>query len=112
MAIKVLTDETRYRLLKLLERNPQMSQRQLAKSLDISLGKLNYCLKGVMEKGWVKVHNFKNSSNKLAYAYVLTPAGIEARAKVAMQFLKLRLREYEELEQEIEELRREVDGAK
>ncbi len=109
MAKNVLTDETRYRLLKLLENNPEMSQRQLAKSLDISLGKLNYCLKGIMEKGWVKAQNFKNSRNKLAYAYVLTPAGIEERAKVAMQFLKIRLREYEELELEIEELRKEVE---
>src|SRR5690554_6289094 len=104
----VLTDEYRYKVLKLLAENPHLSQRELARELGISLGKVNYCIQALIEKGMVKVRNFKNSKNKQAYAYLLTPKGIEDRAKVAARFLNRKLAEYEALQVEIENLRREV----
>lgn len=102
------TDETRYRILRALQENPQLSQRQLAAELGISLGKANYCLRAVIERGWVKVRNFRNSDNKLGYAYFLTPKGAEAKAKVALRFLKYKMDEYEALTEEIETLRQEI----
>ena len=78
-----MSDEIHYRLLKLLEQRPDASQRQLAAALGISLGKTNYCIKAVIERGWVKANNFKNSNNKLAYAYLPTPGGIEAKARAS-----------------------------
>ncbi len=107
----MIDEALRYQILKRLQNDPNISQRDLARSLNISLGKVNYCLKGLMEKGWVKARNFKNSKNKLAYAYILTPSGIEEKAKVTARFLKTRIRQYEELEQEIEELRNEVHAS-
>ena len=104
----MLTDEYRYKVLKLLAENPHLSQRELARELGISLGKVNYCLQALIEKGMVKVGNFKNSQNKYAYAYLLTPKGIEDRAKVTARFLNRKLAEYETLQAEIENLRREV----
>lgn len=107
----MLTDEYRYKVLKLLAENPHMSQRDLARELGISLGKVNYCIQALIEKGMVKVGNFKNSQNKQAYAYLLTPKGIEDRAKVTARFLNRKLAEYEALQTEIENLRREVVAA-
>ena len=103
-----MTEETSYRLIKLIEANPKASQRELAQQMGISLGKVNYCLKGLMEKGIIKAHNFKNSNNKLAYAYLLTPKGIEEKTKITARYLKRRLKEYEDLKQEIEMLQEEV----
>ena len=108
----MLTDEIRYRILRELERNPQLSQRELAGSLGVSVGKTNYCLKALVAKGLVKVENFRRSGNKLAYAYQLTPHGIADKARVTQRFLKLKLREYDELRSEIEELRREAADPK
>ena len=105
---RMFDDETRYRLLKRLEADPDVSQRELARELGISLGKLNYCLRAVIEKGWVKASNFKNSGNKKAYAYYLTPRGMEEKAQVTMRYLKRKLRERDEIREEIERLRREV----
>lgn len=99
----VLTDEVRYRILKLLEANPALSQREVARELGISLGSANYCLQALIRKGWIKVENFKNSRNKAAYMYLLTPRGVEAKAVLAMQFLRIKQREYETLRLEIEE---------
>lgn len=96
-------------LLKTLEGNPSVSQRDLAKHLGISLGKVNFCLNALVEKGWVKVNNFRNSENKLAYAYVLTPRGIEARARMTVHFLRYKMEEYERLKAEIEALRRDAE---
>ncbi len=90
----MLDEALRYQILKQLQDDPNISQRNLAVSLGISLGKINYCLKGLMEAGLIKVHNFKNSKNKLAYAYILTPTGIEEKAIVTMQFLKTRVQQY------------------
>lgn len=102
-------DTTSYGLLKTLEHNPSLSQRDLAKRLGISLGKVNYCLNALVEKGCLKVNNFRNSDNKLAYAYVLTPRGIEERARITVHFLKYKVQEYEQLRAEIEELKREAE---
>jgi len=104
-------EEIHFRVLRLLEARPQLTQRQLAQELGISLGKANYCVKAMLEKGWIKVNNFKNSHNKIAYAYLLTPAGFEKRAKMTVRFLKRKMAEFESLEREIEQLRREVNTA-
>ena len=104
----MLSDEYRYKILKHLEADPEISQRELAKALGISLGRANYCLKALIEKGLVKAKNFKNSSNRSAYAYYLTPTGFEEKARVTVQFLKRKVAEYEALKGEIESLRREA----
>lgn len=106
--MSVLSDENRYKILKLLASNPEMNQRELAKSLDISLGKANYCLKAIIEKGWVKVSNFKKNPNKKVYVYLLTAKGIEEKAKVTIRFLKFKQNEYNSLQVELEELRKEA----
>jgi EPS-associated MarR family transcriptional regulator len=108
----VLTDELRYRLLQLLSANPHLSQRDVARELGISLGRVNYCLKSLMQKGWIKVSNFRNSRNKAAYIYLLTPRGIEAKAGVTVRFLQAKLREYEALCADIERIRAEVENQK
>lgn len=102
-------DSTHYGLLKTLEDNPSLSQRDLAKRLGISLGKVNFCLNALVEKGCLKVNNFRNSENKLAYAYVLTPRGIEEKARMTVLFLRRKVQEYEQLRSEIEELKREAE---
>jgi EPS-associated MarR family transcriptional regulator len=105
--------ETHLRLLRYLEAHPQVSQRELAEHLGVSLGKANYCLKALIEKGLVKARNFSNSQNKRAYLYILTPQGMEAKARIAARFLQRKVDEYEALKSEIELLRREVgdDGS-
>lgn len=104
----MLNDEYRYKILKRLEHEPEVSQRELAKDLGISLGKINYCLKALIERGLVKANNFRNSSNRSAYAYYLTPKGFEEKARVTMTFLKYKLAEYEALKFEIDNLQREA----
>jgi EPS-associated MarR family transcriptional regulator len=106
--VERMTPEVRYKLLILLGPNPGLSQREVARKLGISLGKANYCLKALIDKGWIKAGNFKNSRNKLAYMYLLTPSGIEAKARLASEFLKIKLHEYEMLKEEIEQIRREA----
>jgi EPS-associated MarR family transcriptional regulator len=106
--IAMLTDEMRYKLMRLLEANPGMSQRELARELGISLGKTNYCLQALVRKGLVKATNFKNSHNKAAYMYLLTPRGVESKATLTMKYLQIKMREYETLRVEIEEVRREA----
>jgi EPS-associated MarR family transcriptional regulator len=102
-----INEETRYKMMRLIEANPQMSQRDVAKALRMSLGKVNYCLQALISKGSVKATNFKNSHNKAAYMYFLTPRGIEEKASLAVRFLKVKMREYEELRAEIEQARRD-----
>ena len=104
----MLSDEYRYKILKELEINPEISQRDLAKGLGISLGKTNYCIQALIEKGLVKARNFKNSQNKKAYVYYLTPIGLEEKTRVTLQFLKHKLAEYQALKTEIEQLRHEA----
>ncbi len=103
-----MVEDTHLRLLRLLEVRPELSQRDLARELGTSLGKTNYCLNALIEKGWIKVRNFRNSRNKLGYAYLLTPSGIERKAAITVQFLRRKMQEYEVLKREIELLEREV----
>ena len=104
----VLNDENRYKLLKLLHENPEMNQREIASALGLSLGKANFCLRALIEKGWVKVSNFSRSNNKKAYVYLLTLNGMEEKAKVTFRFLESKRQEYEILKQEIQELQEEA----
>jgi EPS-associated MarR family transcriptional regulator len=104
----VLTDEYRYRILKLLETDPHASQRRMADELGISLGRVNYCLQALIQRGLVKVNNFRNSDNKRGYLYLLTPRGLEEKAVVTTRFLRLKLDEYETLKRELEELQQEA----
>lgn len=104
----MLTDETRYRILKALEADPQASQRRIADELGISLGRVNYCLQALVKKGLVKANNFRSSANKRNYLYLLTPRGIEEKSRVTARFLRVKLDEYEILKRELEELRREA----
>ena len=103
-----MTEDTHYHVFKILETNPRISQRELAGELGVSLGKANYCIKAMIDKGLVKATNFKNSDNKRAYFYVLTPKGIEAKAKISVRFLSRKMEEYEALRVEIEELKAEL----
>ncbi|MCF7993485.1 MAG: MarR family EPS-associated transcriptional regulator [Chromatiaceae bacterium] len=103
-----MNDDVHYRLLKLLQEQPDATQRQLAEALGISLGKANYCVRALLERGWIKANNFKNSKNKLAYAYVLTPNGLDAKARITARFLKKKVAEYDALKTEIQELTAEV----
>ena len=105
----MLDETTHYGLLKTLEENPGLSQRDLAKKLGVSLGKINFCLNALVEKGNLKINNFRNSDNKLAYAYLLTPSGVEQKARMTVQFLKYKVQEYERLRAEIAELQREAE---
>lgn len=104
------TDELHYKIYKQLDTNPKLSQRELAESLGVSLGKANYCLRALITKGLVKARNFRKSNNKLAYMYLLTPKGIEEKACLTSRFLKYKLMEYESLKKEIAELQRDCCG--
>jgi EPS-associated MarR family transcriptional regulator len=104
----VLTDEFRYRILKLLEQRPSASQREIARELGISLGRVNFCVQALIEKGLVKVNNFQSSANKRAYLYVLTAKGIQDKARVTVRFLRRKLDEYEALKRQVEELQQEA----
>jgi len=104
----MLSDEYRYKILKSLEANPEISQRELAGELGISLGRVNYCVQALIEKGLVKANNFRNSKSKKGYAYLLTPRGIEDKAKMTVLFLKIKLAEHEALTKEIKGLREEA----
>ena len=104
----MLSDEYRYRILKHLEADPRISQRDLAKVLGISLGRANYCLQALIERGLVKANNFRNAKNRRGYAYYLTPKGMEEKARITLAFLKLKMAEYETLKTEIESLKKEA----
>jgi EPS-associated MarR family transcriptional regulator len=103
-----LQEDTTFRLLRLLSEQPDLNQRQLAQHLGISLGAVHYCLKALVAKGHIKSQNFAANPNKLHYAYLLTPAGLRAKAELTGSFLSRKLREYEALRQEIESLRQEM----
>ena len=105
-----LTPEVRYRLLKFIDDNPHASQRDVARALGVSLGKANYCLKALVEKGLVKIGNFRRSRNKAGYAYLLTRKGLEERARVTRIFLQIKVREYDALVEQIRDLKGEVEG--
>jgi EPS-associated MarR family transcriptional regulator len=101
-------EDTNFRVMRILQENPDLTQRELAEKLDISVGGLNYCLKALMEKGLVKMKNFANSKNKFGYVYVLTPTGMAEKAAVTHQFLQRKMDEYDALKAEIEALKSEV----
>jgi EPS-associated MarR family transcriptional regulator len=100
--------ELEYRALKLLEHQPVMTQRQIAKKLNVSLGKTHYLLKSLIDVGWVKLGNFQRSDNKLSYAYFLTPNGIREKAVITAEFLTRKQREYSDLQLEIQQLKEEI----
>ena len=107
--LKAMTNqEIEYKALKLLDANPELSQRQLSSALGVSLGKAHYVLKSLIAVGWVKLNNFRDSKNKMAYAYVLTPVGIVEKTAITVRFLARKQREYAALEAEIQALRGEV----
>jgi EPS-associated MarR family transcriptional regulator len=104
----LLTDEYRSKILRLLDERPEISQRKLARELGVSLGRVNFCLQALMERGLVKANNFKNSSNKTAYMYLLTRKGIAEKTQATARFLERKTAEYEALRREIEMLQREI----
>lgn len=103
-----LQEDRYFRVMRILQENPDLTQRELAEKMGISVGGLNYCLKALMEKGSVKMKNFANSKNKFDYVYVLTPAGMAEKAAITYRFLQRKMDEYEALKAEIAVLRSEV----
>ena len=99
--------DIRLDLLRKLESNPKYTQRDLSKEMEVSLGKINYCMKKLIEKGWLKAKNFQQSENKKAYAYFLTSKGMDQKSKLTIVFLKRKMEEYELLKGEIEQLKKE-----
>jgi len=106
--IRVSREQNQYQILKSLEQDSNFTQRQLSNNLGVSLGKINYCLKSLIEKGFIKVDNFRNNKNKTQYSYLLTPKGIEEKAKLTLDFIRIKTQEYDTLKQEIESLKKEV----
>ena len=100
--------ELEYRVLKLLEKKPDLTQRQLSEALGVSLGKTNYLLKSLIDIGWIKLDNFQKSNNKWGYVYLLTPTGLVQKAAIAVRFLKRKQQEYINLHAEIAQLQREI----
>lgn len=103
-----LTEETHYRILKLLQEQPEITQRQLARELGVSLGKANYCLQALVEKGLIKASNFKRNPQKSRYTYLLTPQGFEEKTRVVLSLLKRKAQEYEALKRELRQLSHEA----
>ena len=106
--MKILRDEMYFRVLRALEKSSHLTQRELANETNISLGGINYCLKVLSEKGWIKIRNFQKSANRMSYIYKLTPLGIAEKLTLTQKFLAKKLAEYESLQAEIEALRQEV----
>lgn len=103
-----IKDDVHFRVLRILQQRPEISQRDLAEEVGIALGKVNYVLNALTDKGLVKMRNFRNAENKLRYAYILTPAGLAAKADLTSGFLRRKVAEYEALKAEIESLQGEV----
>lgn len=101
--------EIRYRLLKVLSQDPNLGQRDMAKRMGISLGKVNYCVSELASKGWIKITRFKSAKKKMPYTYMLTPKGVEEKGRLTLRFLKRKLSEYEEIKKQIRELHCEVE---
>ena len=96
-------------LLRKLEANPQYTQRELSKEMGVSLGKINYCMKKLIEKGWIKLSNFSHNPNKVGYIYLLTPKGIKQKTRLTFSFLAIKLEEYEMLKEEISKLKQDAE---
>lgn len=103
-----IQEETHFRIMRILQGNPDLTQRELAKALGMSVGGLNYCLNALIEKGFVKMGNFQKSKNKFKYVYLLTPQGIAEKVALTSRFLKRKMEEYDALKVEIEALKAEV----
>jgi EPS-associated MarR family transcriptional regulator len=106
------SDEVHFQVLQMIQRHPQLSQRELAQHLGVSLGKANYCLNALIEKGFIKAENFRRNDRKLAYLYLITPSGLEEKARATVHFLRRKMGEYEALKSEIAHLQSlvELDG--
>jgi len=102
--------QNQYQILKSLGKNSRSTQRQLSDNLGVSLGKVNYCIKSLIEKGLIKVNNFRNNKNKIQYSYLLTPKGVEEKAKLTLDFIRIKTQEYNALRQEIEDLEKEKNN--
>lgn len=109
---KPLATDVHFRVLRLIEGQPDISQREIAQELGVSLGKVNYCLKALIEKGQIKIRNFTTSDNKLKYTYVLTPHGMARKGALVGKFLQIKVEEFEVLKAEIERLQREIGDVK
>ena len=101
--MKIKNNQDSLDILRKIQKNPEVSQRELAKELGLSLGKLNYCLKALKEKGLIKIENFKKNPNKINYFYILTPKGIQEKTRLTLNFMKRKMDEYEQLKKEISE---------
>ena len=97
-----MNNEDHFKILRGIQKKPNSTQRELAEELGFSLGKLNYCLKALQKKGLVKIENFKKNPKKINYFYVLTPAGITEKTKLTINFMKRKMREYDELKSELD----------
>ena len=102
-------EEIRYRLLKILAEEPQLGQREMAKRMGISLGKVNFCVSELAAKGWIKITRLKSARKKIPYIYMLTPKGLEEKGKLTVRFLKRKVSEYEEIKRQIEEIANEAE---
>ena len=105
-----IQEDTYFRVMRILQGNPDLTQRELAEKLGVSVGGLNYCLNALMDKGWVKMQNFQNSKNKFKYVYLLTPQGIAEKVALTNRFLERKMREYETLKAEIDSLHQDVQS--
>jgi len=106
-----MNSDIHFKLLDILEKNQKLSQRLLSKELGISLGSINYCIRALVEKGQVKVHNFKKNSNKIGYVYLLTPQGISEKISMTKEFLRKRIKEYDQLQKEIRQLKNDISSS-
>jgi EPS-associated MarR family transcriptional regulator len=106
-----IQEDTYFRVMRILQENPDLTQRELAEKLGVSVGGLNYCLNALMDKGWVKMQNFQNSKNKFKYVYLLTPQGIAEKVALTSRFLDRKMQEYETLKAEIDSLHQDVKSA-
>lgn len=107
---KDMSNEYHLKVMQLIAKHPDISQRELAARMGVSVGKVNYCMQALVGKGLVKIQNFRNSKNKKGYAYLLTPEGMADKASLTIQYLRLRVAEYDALSDEIESLKRELNA--
>jgi EPS-associated MarR family transcriptional regulator len=103
--------DAHYLVMHILQKNPHLTQRELSRELGLSLGKLNYCLKALANKGWIKIGNFKQSKTKIRYVYLVTPQGISEKAHMTKEFLSRKIKEYEALRAEIDLLKTEISSS-
>ena len=107
--VKKRQRDAHYQVMHILQKNPKLTQRELSRELGLSLGKLNYCLKALVDKGWIKIVNFTQSKNKQRYVYLVTPQGIFEKAQMTKEFLNRKIKEYEALRIEINVLKNEIE---